>query len=83
MQMDAGIPCGMFSVEKKELLIGYAPTGRFTYPKTNSKEDIQAAKDMMFHEIAVTEWEWSMTWWSDPDKWGMYWKIVMNTVIDA
>ena len=27
---------------------------------------------MMFHEIAVTEWEWSMTWWSDPIFFGKY-----------
>ena len=57
---------------RQELQIGYAPTGRFTYPKTHSKEDIQAAKDMMFHEIAVKEWEWSVTWWSDPVFLGKY-----------
>lgn len=57
---------------KQPLSIGYAPAGKFTYPKTDRPEDVKAARDMLFHEIAVDDWAWSLTWWSDPVFLGKY-----------
>lgn len=67
---------------KQELSIGFAPAGKFTYPKTDSPEDIQAAKDMLLHNIAVDDWVWSLTWWSDPIFLGEYPKDVVEKYKD-
>lgn len=57
---------------KQPLQIGFAPTGKFTYPKTSVPQDVEAAKEMMFHHIALEDWVWSVTWWSDPVFLGKY-----------
>lgn len=57
---------------KQELSIGFAPAGKFTYPRTDSPEDVQAAREMLTHVIPVEDWMWSLTWWSDPIFLGRY-----------
>ena len=52
--------------------IGFAPTGKYTYPKTSSPEDIEASKKMTFEKIPLEDWVWSVTWWSDPIFLGKY-----------
>ena len=47
--------------------IGIAPTSSMCYPKTESKEDIEAARQAIF---SIPEdryrWAWNVTAWSDP-----------------
>lgn len=57
---------------KQPLQIGFAPAGKFTYPKTDRPEDVAAAKEMLTEVLPLTEWWWSMTWWSDPVFLGAY-----------
>ena len=58
---------------RQPLLIGYAPTGSMCYPETESPQDIEAARQMVF---ALQEddrrWTWNVTWWSDPVLLGKY-----------
>lgn len=58
---------------KQPLTIGYAPTSSIAYPATESKEDIEAARQMFF---ALPEddrnWTWNVSWWSDPVLLGQY-----------
>ena len=53
--------------------VGYAPTAGVCYPKTESREDIEAARQLFF---AVPEdeknWSWNVSWWSDPVMLGQY-----------
>mgnify|MGYP001144903298 CR=1 FL=1 len=58
---------------KQPLLIGYAPTGSMCYPETDSKEDIEAARQMLFSmQPEDRNWTWSVAWWSDPILLGHY-----------
>ncbi|MFV0441303.1 MAG: GH1 family beta-glucosidase [Lachnospirales bacterium] len=57
---------------KREILIGYAPTGTMSYPKTESKEDIEAARQHMFRTESLENWTWNISWWSDPVLLGEY-----------
>lgn len=58
---------------KQSLIIGYAPTGSMCYPKTNSKEDIEAARQTLFSLQADDKnWTWNVSWWSDPVLLGHY-----------
>lgn len=57
---------------KQPLQIGFAPAGKFTYPKTDSHKDVEAAKKMLTDILPLEEWWWSMTWWSDPIFLGKY-----------
>ncbi len=51
----------------KSIKIGYAPTCGVAYPYTNSKEDIEAARETYFslHE-KEDNWTWNVSWFSDP-----------------
>ena len=57
---------------KQPLKIGFAPAGKYTYPKTAAPKDVEAAKKMMFDNIALEDWVWSVAWWSDPIFLGKY-----------
>lgn len=58
---------------KQEIQIGYAPTGTMSYPETNSKEDIEAARQHLFGmNKDVSNWTWNVAWWSDPVMKGQY-----------
>ena len=58
---------------KQPLEIGYAPTGSMRYPETESKEDIEAARQSLF-ELPEDRgnWHWNVSWWSDPVLLGKY-----------
>lgn len=51
--------------------VGFAPTGNFYHPETNSPEDIEAAKIATF-DITPENWHMSVAWWSDPIMLGKY-----------
>ena len=56
---------------KRPIEVGYAPTGSFHYPETESAADIEAARKAVFacpndHEM------WNVSWWSDPVMLGQY-----------
>lgn len=51
--------------------IGYAPTCAVSIPASDSKEDIEAARQSYFDASAV-EWSWCVSWWSDPVMLGQY-----------
>lgn len=58
---------------KQEIQIGYAPTGTMSYPETNSKEDIEAARQHLFGmNQDISNWTWNVAWWSDPVMKGQY-----------
>lgn len=63
---------------RQPLQIGFAPTGKFTYPKTENPEDVEAAKKMLTEVLPTQEWWWSMTWWSDPVFLGRYPQNILN-----
>lgn len=57
----------------KDVKVGYAPTSTGTYPVTNSKEDIEAARQAYFTvQPDPNNYLWSVTWWSDPVMLGVY-----------
>lgn len=58
---------------KQPVEIGYAPTGSMRYPETESKEDIEAARQSLF-ELPEDRgnWHWNVSWWSDPVLLGKY-----------
>lgn len=58
---------------KRDILIGYAPTGSMSYPDSQKAEDIEAARNHLFsfHE-PLSRWTWNVTWWSDPVIFGEY-----------
>ncbi|MDF2524209.1 MAG: bglA [Clostridiales bacterium] len=55
---------------KRNPIIGYAPVGGVFIPKTESKEDIEAARKAMFsyHDADL----WNNAWWMDPIFLGKY-----------
>lgn len=57
---------------KQPLQIGFAPAGKFTYPRSERPEDVVAAKEMLTEVLPYEEWWWSMTWWNDPVFFGKY-----------
>lgn len=63
----------MRKVAKQPIKIGYAPTAVMTYPFTEKKEDIEAARKVLF-ACPPLEGEWTMnvSWWSDPVVLGKY-----------
>lgn len=63
----------MRSAAKQPLKIGYAPTCGVFYPETESKQDIEAARNMYFGcNPDVRQALWSVAWWSDPVMLGKY-----------
>lgn len=53
--------------------IGYAPTASMCYPKSESPEDIEAARRALFMLPETEEdWSWNVAWWSDPVILGRY-----------
>ena len=58
---------------KQKVEIGYAPTGTMSYPETDTKEDIEAARQHLFSlDQGIENWTWNVAWWSDPVLFGCY-----------
>lgn len=58
---------------KQPVWIGYAPTGSMCYPETDTPEDIEAARQMLFSlQTNKRNWTWNVSWWSDPVLLGHY-----------
>lgn len=57
---------------KQPIEVGYAPTCGMTYPETDKKEDIEAARKSLFAMSDVSNWSWNVAWWSDPVLLGTY-----------
>jgi len=63
----------MRAAARQPVEIGYAPTGTMCYPKTDCKEDIEAARKALFESPGnLKRWAWSVGWWSDPVLLGKY-----------
>lgn len=57
----------------KDAKVGYAPTSSPTFPLTDSKEDIAAAREAYFQlQPNPSNFMWTVTWWSDPVMLGVY-----------
>lgn len=52
--------------------IGYAPTGTHVMPATESREDIEAARKLMFECKDLETCAYNVAWWSDPIVLGKY-----------
>lgn len=57
---------------KLPAVIGYAPTAGVAYPATEKEEDVEAARRQFFSLPELSEWHWSVAWWSDPVLLGAY-----------
>jgi beta-glucosidase len=58
---------------KQPLKIGYAPTCSVAYPYSESKEDIEAARQVYFGFYQPIEnWTWNVSWFIDPVILGHY-----------
>ena len=58
---------------KKPIKVGYAPTFGVCYPKTDSPEDIKAAREEYFKCTPIGgNVMWNLAWWSDPIILGKY-----------
>lgn len=58
---------------KREIKIGFAPTGSVAYPYTDSPADIAAAKKVYFGFYnPMDNWAWNVSWFSDPVFLGKY-----------
>lgn len=58
---------------KKDIEIGYAPTGPMFYPATDREEDINAAREQLFSlPDDMSNWTWNVSWFSDPVFLGNY-----------
>lgn len=55
-----------------DVQIGFAPTCGMPYPASDKKEDIDAAKRVMFGIPEDSNWTWNVSWWSDPVLLGSY-----------
>lgn len=63
----------MRKAAKRGIKIGYAPTCTAHFPKTDSPEDVEAAKNMLFRCPHLGDsMVWNVTWWSDPVFFGKY-----------
>lgn len=57
----------------KPIQVGYAPTCGMAYPETNKKEDIEAARKVLFSFYnPIENWTWNVAWFSDPVVLGKY-----------
>ncbi len=58
---------------KQDIKIGYAPTCGIAYPATDSPDDIEAAKKVLFGFYnPIDNWTWNVAWFSDPVFLGHY-----------
>lgn len=58
---------------KRPIKVGYAPTCGMPYPATDKPEDIEAARQVMFScPSDLSNWTWSVSWFSDPVFLGKY-----------
>ncbi len=58
---------------KQKLCIGYAPTGTMCCPVSENKEDVEAARELLFSLPKEDgNWTWNVAWWSDPVLLGQY-----------
>lgn len=59
---------------KQPIKVGYAPTCSIAYPYTDSKEDIEAARKVLFgfYWDTLEEWSWNVSWFTDPAFLGSY-----------
>ncbi len=58
---------------KKPILVGYAPTCGVALPATESKEDIEAARETYFgFQNPMDNWTWNVAWFNDPVFLGKY-----------
>ena len=58
---------------RRRIQIGYAPTCGVAYPATDSKEDIEAAREFYFSQNnSMDNWTWNVAWFSDPVFLGKY-----------
>lgn len=63
----------MREAARQDIRIGYAPTGSMAIPETDRREDIQAARMIMFGmNPDLDRWAWNISWWSDPVLLGQY-----------
>ncbi len=57
----------------RPIKVGYAPTCGMAYPVTDSPEDIEAAKKVLFGFYQPMEnWTWNVAWFNDPVFLGKY-----------
>lgn len=58
---------------KRPIKVGFAPTCGVAYPETNSKEDIEAAREVYFGFYNENDrWAWNVSWFCDPVMFGKY-----------
>lgn len=58
---------------KQKIEVGYAPTAGVSYPASDKKEDIEAARQCFFRCPDIEDrFTWSVSWWSDPVILGEY-----------
>lgn len=58
---------------KQPIKIGYAPTCSMAYPETDSPEDIEAARKVLFSFYnPIDNWTWNVAWFNDPVFLGRY-----------
>lgn len=63
----------MREAAKRDIKIGFAPTGQISYPASDSKEDIEAAREHLFDlSDDMGNWTWNLSWWMDPVLLGHY-----------
>lgn len=64
----------MRKAAKQPIKIGYAPTCSAVEPRTDSSQDIEAARKAYFACQPMNAWNvlWSVSWWSDPVLLGRY-----------
>ena len=57
----------------RQIKIGYAPTCGMAYPYSQSKEDIEAARKVLFGFYEpMDNWTWNVAWFNDPVFLGKY-----------
>ena len=58
---------------KRTIQVGYAPTCGMVYPKTPTKENIEACRKYLFScPSDMDNWTWNVPWFSDPVFLGKY-----------
>lgn len=57
----------------KPIKVGYAPTCGMAYPATETPEDIEAARKVLFSQWQpMDNWTWNVAWFLDPVVFGKY-----------